>query len=306
MVESKELPIMHRFLISTSAMAWLCCGVGFPAESLRIYSEFRRIDPFGEIVAADQGGRVREILSPGLPRNAYTSFLLAVTIPQGGQYWLHFAQNPANSLLLNLYRLRYQKAGSQWVPDRMEPAIFPYQGTIPEAGIEFRGQTTSLFVMDVRVAPRTTIRRIRLEAQIELGGRWTIYPLEVRIIPAIVPPSLPSASALPPVEASSDASAMVALRGYLCGGWAKAGPGPMTLRGVIRRNALQDMALALDLERQSGRAAMVAGILEKMDVAQRATWCDEGRAPEGLGPEWYYRIRDLLYRKASEYSIPHR
>src|ERR1039458_368408 len=51
------------------------------AQSLQIYSEFQRIDPYGRIVPVDRSEYPREILSPELARNAPASFHVAGTLP---------------------------------------------------------------------------------------------------------------------------------------------------------------------------------------------------------------------------------
>ena len=52
---------------------------GAAAQTVTVYSEFTRIDPFGDVVRADPGAKPpREILSPAIPRNAVSSFHIVV------------------------------------------------------------------------------------------------------------------------------------------------------------------------------------------------------------------------------------
>ena len=51
------------------------------AQTIQVYSEFRRVDPYGKIVPADQGGKPREILSPLLARNSHATFHIVVEAP---------------------------------------------------------------------------------------------------------------------------------------------------------------------------------------------------------------------------------
>jgi hypothetical protein len=104
--------------------------------------------------------------------------------------------------------------------------------------------------------------------------------MEVRVIPALVP----SGSAgepgrkitLPRVEEGADAAAAAVLNDYISGAFSPTTAEPLTVREIIRRNAIQDMALAGSPE-----------ALEKLrkGLPSRKT----------LGAEWYLRIRDLVY-----------
>jgi hypothetical protein len=55
------------------------------------------------------------------------------------------------------------------------------------------------------------------------------------------------------------------------------------------------MALAEAREAELGREAVVRGVLRglEMDVAK---FCASSRVESPLGPEWYLRGRDFLYR----------
>lgn len=77
-----------------------------PAQTIRVYSEFQRIDPFGKVVAADAGAAVqpREILSPAVVRNAFASFHVAVTAPVGTEFTLYEGQNPEGSFRVSVYK----------------------------------------------------------------------------------------------------------------------------------------------------------------------------------------------------------
>ena len=51
------------------------------AQTVEIYSEFQRPDPFGGIVEPDRAWKPREILSPAVSRNGFASFHIAVSVP---------------------------------------------------------------------------------------------------------------------------------------------------------------------------------------------------------------------------------
>ena len=74
-------------------------GVG--PQPLRVYSEFAQIDATGKVTAPAEP---REILSPAIARNAFSSFQVVVDVPQGTPYQLYVAQNPENAVEVTLYR----------------------------------------------------------------------------------------------------------------------------------------------------------------------------------------------------------
>ena len=246
--------------------------------SIRIYSEFQRIDPFGQVVSPDRPAREgvapREILSPGLARNAHASYRAAVTVPAGTPYSLYLGQNPEGFLGVTMYKEVHALRGAQWVPDQLEQVSFPYTGSLPDAAKPIPGQTTITFLMDVWVPFDTEAVRTRLELQLFAAGRWIIYPLEVRILAAIVPTHEISRAAPAGIAEASDMTARAAWRGYLCG---QAGAGaralePTTARRLILRNVSQDIALARALEKRPGERSLPE-IIKIAGAGEAANWC---------------------------------
>ncbi len=275
-----------------------------PAQTFRVYSEFQRIDPFGKVVpqdrAKDPGVRPREILSPAVARNAYASFQLAVTTTPGTQFTLYVGQNPENSFRVSMYKARFVRAAGSWIPDRLEPVTLPHTAGPPDGAQAIPGQTTTVFWMDVWVARGTKVGRIKLEPQIWSRGHWVIYPMEVRVLGVVVNSPPPGSSPLTGVGLAADATARGPLHCYLCGCDSPAPAAPPSARRLIRRNALQDVALARSAEKTHGKAAVSGMILEKLGVSDGAAWCASPVYPEDRGSEWYLRVRDALYRMASE------
>ena len=117
--------------------------------SIKIYSEFQRIDPFGQVVSADrprrEGVAPREILSPGLARNAHASYRAAVTVPPGTPYSLYLGQNPEGFLGVTMYKEVHALHGAQWVPDQLQQVSFPYEGPCPTPPNRFPARPPSRF-----------------------------------------------------------------------------------------------------------------------------------------------------------------
>ena len=120
--------------------------------------------------------------------------------------------------------------------------------------------------------------------------------MEARVLSAVVPEIKATGASLADVDKPADATARAALLAYLCGAPpAEPAPGG-SIRWQILRNAAQDMALASKFESPPG-ARLIPEILRQAgSAAAPARWCKSPVFPEELGPEWYLRIRDALYR----------
>ncbi|HBY64585.1 MAG TPA: hypothetical protein DEH78_32600, partial [Solibacterales bacterium] len=169
----------------------LCAAAPVAAQSLTVRSEYSRVDPFGETVRQDRTGEPREILSPAVGRNGFTSYRLLVEFPLEREFTIHIAQNPDNTVKAALYREIYAKAGDGWVPDKLEPVPLPYTGKIADPGRAIANQKTQSFWLDVFVPPDAPVGRFRLEVQLWTGDRWIIYPMEIRIQTHIYPVERP-------------------------------------------------------------------------------------------------------------------
>jgi hypothetical protein len=266
------------------------------AQTVEIYSEFQRIDPFGVLLPADRGARPREILSPAVARNAWASYHVVVSAPPETTYLLYVAMNPANACGLHMFREHFVKTRGGWVPDRLtELAQLPDFGFIADPDDAIDGQTTRVYLLDLWIPPDSGVGRFRFEVQLKVAT-WVIRPMEVRVVAARIPDLRQTEDAveLPPVDAGADASAMAPLLGYLDGKVARSYTKPATVRGIIRRNAIQDMALAAALD------AQVAGPDALRRQWEDFVWSGARFLPRVAGAEWYLRVRDALYRAGSE------
>jgi hypothetical protein len=260
-------------------VAQVCVG---QTNTLRVFSEFTRVDPFGEIVPQDRGpAEPRTILSPGVPRNAFSSFRIVVTFDKPAKYVLDIGQNPENAVKATLYRERFEKHGDQWFPDGLEQVKIPYEGEFSETDIP--GQKAVTFWLDTWVAKTAPVSRIKIEPQlwVSYANDWFTYPMEVRILDAVLPAIQPKAATLPSITERSDAPLVGALREAYCGAQEQPGDSTLNGRALIRRNALPLIA------------AKKTALGEKLGVS---TWCSGARAPAS---EWFLKIRDSLLQSPS-------
>jgi hypothetical protein len=266
-------------------------------QSLRILSEFQRVDPFGEVVAVDRTANPREILSPAVARNAFASFHIAVSVPEREPFFVYVQTNPANVFEITLYEELYVKTRAGWIADALEPSKLPAFGTLPYLPLPIPGQNTVSYWMDVWVPRETPVRRARLEVLLKVGQGWLMYPMEVRVTPAVAPSVEADSVALPPATARADASAIGPFRNFICAERETRREEKLSVRQLIHRNAVQDLALARSME--AGEHGELRGeILQRLGLGERGAWCKTPNSLDKLAPEWFLRVRDLLYRRA--------
>src|SRR3954449_5004593 len=103
------------------------------AQEIQLYSEFERINPFGEPVAQDRDSSPREILSPAVPRNGHLTVHAVVTAPAGTNYFIYVSANPPDLVDIRLYREHFVPCGLDYCPDWLTEQRSPAFGAIPES-----------------------------------------------------------------------------------------------------------------------------------------------------------------------------
>ena len=283
-------------IVSRAVVFLLLAGPVHP-QTLRVLSEFQRVDPFGDVVAVDRTVNPREILSPAVARNAFASFHVAVSVPEREPFFVFVQTNPANVFEISLYEELYVKTSEGWIPDALEPTKLPAFGTLPYLPLPIPGQNTVSYWLDVWVPKETPVQRVRIEVLLKIGQGWVMYPMEARVTPAVVPSVEADSAALPPATSRADASVLSPFRNFICGGHESRREERLSVRQLIHRNAVQDIALARSLE-AAQRGDLRSEILKRLGLGERAAWCKTPTSAVELGTEWFLRVRDLLYRRA--------
>jgi hypothetical protein len=121
--------------------------------------------------------------------------------------------------------------------------------------------------------------------------------MEVRVTPAVAPLMEPHSAALPAATARADASALGPFRHFVCGARETTREEKLSVRQLIHRNAVQDLALARSLE-PAQHSDLRGELLKRVGLDIRSDFCKPSFTAAALGPEWFLRVRDLLYRKA--------
>ena len=128
----------------------------------------------------------------------------------------------------------------------------------------------------------------------KIGRGWVMYPMEVRVMPAVAPTfrNITPRCLLhrrAPMPRCTDHSATSSAIHTNLGRKER-----LTVRRLIHRNAEQDLALARVLEGRSGD--LRAELLRRAGALDKKHWCQSpAQAPPGA--EWFLRVRDAIYRK---------
>ena len=192
----------YNTFVKTAAFLLLLPAVR--SQPLRVYSEFAKIDAAGRVTAPAEP---REILSPAIARNAFSSFQVVVDVPRGTSYQLYVAQNPENAVEVTLYRENGEKL------ERVEQPV--------------SGNATQVFWMDLWTARDAPVARIKVEPQLHVNNDWVIYPMEARVMEATVPDGKKTGysdsckSFYPALRSRSDA---FPCRVYICATWSRISP----------------------------------------------------------------------------------
>jgi len=246
-----------KWAFALPVQLWLQVSLIAPhasAQLLNVYSEFARIDAQGNVLAPEVP---REILSPALVRNGFTTFQVVVQGPPDTPYVLRVGQNPDRAAKVTLYRTA--------------------DGHLERTAEPVTGKSTQIFWMDVWMEKTDPVRRIKVEPGLEVNGDWVIYPMEMRVRENIVPDAAFN-SATP-----ESAVPFEILRAYVCSG--KLPPPPpsevTTPDALHVRNARQDVAMAAQLSTQARE--------------ELRKWIGGCNARASSDPEAYLHVRDYFF-----------
>lgn len=202
-------------------MKWTCLfcltALAGTAQPIQVFTEFAKLDASGKVLAPETP---REILSPALARNAFTSFQVAITAERGEHWRLFIGQNPDNAATVTLYRETGQRL------EKVEPPV--------------EGDGPAVLWMDAWIARSAPVARIKIEPQLDYRKDWIIYPIEGRVMEATAGDGPWPAGAEDPVDV---------IRGFVCSakpgeGVPSPGGGQVTIARLRYRNARQDLSLA--------------------------------------------------------------
>jgi hypothetical protein len=174
-------------------------------QSVSVYSELAQIDASGKVTVPETP---REILSPAVVRNGFTSFQVVVQAPAETKWWLFVGLNPENSVKVTIYR----ESGAE-----LEQVELPYASS-----------GTQVLWMDLWAEAGAPVQRIKVEPEVHINDGWVTYPIEGRVMEARISPG---------------PAPLASMRAYVCGSPASRLPPGPSLESLRFRNGQQDVKL---------------------------------------------------------------
>jgi len=175
-----------RSSFGTAIVLALAAVTQSPALDLRAASEFFRPDPFGGIVAIDRkGAQQLHAIHLKVARAGYASFHLIAEPAQGQPYQLSLDF----PLPADLYRewFHWNKPDGMYYPDALIPVRVPYHSHMPESDNRVPRQIAQSFWVDIWISATTAPRTYRGQAQLTSGSSRTTLPVEIEVLPAVIP-----------------------------------------------------------------------------------------------------------------------
>jgi hypothetical protein len=292
----RDICLKYNMCRGLRAAIGLLFALGLQAQDidLRLYSEFQRVNASGEVIEPEGSAPPQEIISPAVVRNGFTTFQVVVTARPRILYWFAIQTNPSDFFRIKLYKEQALQQGSTVIPDglveRTKPSYF--LGVMPDVP---GPRATEVYLLDIWTPADAPVGRVRFEVLVKTAY-WTVSPMEVRVLPARVPnlASPVCCVPLPAPQQPADSGVWGPLFGGLHGGTLPALPLPETVRSVIRRNAIQDAALARSFD-QAARSMLFERLWPIM--ANRLLGGPVSLQP---GTEAYLTIRQKILKTASD------
>ncbi len=178
-----RLSRIARFVVLT----WIGItpGVSSGAE-LKALAAWFRPDPFGGILPAEREGAAwLDRVQVKAARGGYVSFQLVVA----------GASSPDSRLDLefplpaDVFRewFHQQTQNQAYVPDALIPLHRPYSAAVPDIENQIPGQTARAYWVDIWIPPNTSPNIYRGTARLSGQGPPRIVPIELRVLPAVIP-----------------------------------------------------------------------------------------------------------------------
>jgi Domain of unknown function (DUF4091) len=177
---------MPRNSVYAALALQLVLAGGCAALDLRALPEFFRPDPFGGVVQIDRkGAQQLHAIHLKAARAGYVSFHLIAEVAQGQPYQLS-VDFPAP---VDVYRewFHLNKPDGVHYPDALVPTPLPYRSSMPEPDNRVPAQTAQSFWIDIWIAAGTEPRTYRGDAKLTSGAGRSVLPVEVIVLPAMIP-----------------------------------------------------------------------------------------------------------------------
>ena len=166
--------------------------------SLEALPEFLRPDPFGGIVAPDQGGAnfrtglydARHHVALKGWRGGYVSFQLLVKSPTPVAYSVEvLLTDPAHKIQTDLFRewFHFTDSDKHYYPDALVPVRGVYNSRLPEPDNKIAQQTAQAFWVDFYIPPDAKSGAYSGQARLKYGNNHLVIPIELTVLNGVIP-----------------------------------------------------------------------------------------------------------------------
>jgi hypothetical protein len=295
-------------LIPLSLLLCSALSSSLHAQPVRAVTEFARFTHYGDPFPQDGIQDTVEVLSPPLVKGVWNAFRIVVDVEPGQDFVLYVEQNPRNAMRLRILREVVRETGGKWEIVRRELVLLPFRSRSLPATERTEGRTTYTFWMEVQPPKNYPTRRLKLEPQLFVDGKWFIYPMEIRVTdPDVDTTGLPGHTIVPAAdevpEAQPDRYHAELMRMALCG--TSAGRFMDALAGASvkgrERYSASVLARALDAVSEGysefGREEVNQIVTSVLGIKDQEAWCQAPVFPrEQWGPEWPAVLRNRVLR----------
>ncbi|MBI4893242.1 MAG: DUF4091 domain-containing protein [Acidobacteria bacterium] len=164
------------------AAAAVCAGA-----DLTVLPGHVRVDPFGQITAADRGAGVAPARSMVVEsaRAAHVSCRLVVTSAAAAAYTLSVSGGVEAELFREWFH--FLPKSKAYIVDALIPVALPAAAQLPAADNKVAGQTAQSYWLDLWVPANARAGAEKVTVVLEAGGQKSAVTVEVRVLDARVP-----------------------------------------------------------------------------------------------------------------------
>lgn len=152
---------------------------------LRLWPEYLRTGPDGDVVAADRAAPPNLLKSIRVARAGYASLQVAVRLRSPGNYTFT-VQSPFPTEVFREWYHRLEKDGA-WYPDALVPVKSPHSARLPDVDNRVENQQAQAYWIDVWVPAATRPGEYRLTFRLESAEGNAEAVLPIRVIAPVIP-----------------------------------------------------------------------------------------------------------------------
>ncbi|MCC6365986.1 MAG: DUF4091 domain-containing protein [Bryobacterales bacterium] len=163
-----------------------CVSLCAQGAELRLWPEYVRTGPDGDVVAADRAAPANAASKPvRAARAGYASLQVAVRLRSPGEYTFR-VQSPLQADVFREWYHRLEK-DQAWHPDALVPVKVPHTARLPDPDNRIGNQQVQAYWIDIWVPAGTQPGEYPLTFRLESAEGNAEAAVKVRVLPAVIP-----------------------------------------------------------------------------------------------------------------------